>query len=172
MRRFLSWGYNTLTQLLLGSPVRDLDCALKVFHRDQLPRLLPECDNFFANTEMLSKARLHELSVVEVGVRHRPRAAGFSKVGWQDVPRTLTALLPYWWSRCLFAGARPAGPVSAAGLWAGLMFLALIAGALLFPNLSYPLLEPDEGRYAEIGREMATGGDWIVPTAEPPPVSR
>src|SRR5262245_22424541 len=35
-RRFLSRGYNLLTRALLGTRVRDCDCALKVFRRDVL----------------------------------------------------------------------------------------------------------------------------------------
>ena len=104
-RRFLSRGYNLLTRTLLGTRVRDCDCALKVFQRDALlPDLLPETNTFFVNAEMLTKARQHGLEVAEVGVRHRPRLHGESKVSLREVPRILATLLPFWWSRVLFAG--------------------------------------------------------------------
>src|SRR5208337_4366791 len=45
-----------------------------------------------------------------------------------------------------------------------LAFLALLSYLFLFHNLgSYSLKEPDEGRYAEIPREMVETGDYIVP---------
>ena len=37
----------------------------------------------------------------------------------------------------------------------GLVWLATLAGR--------PLFNPDEGRYAEIPREMLSGGDWVIP---------
>ncbi|MDB6082619.1 MAG: hypothetical protein JWN43_500, partial [Gammaproteobacteria bacterium] len=42
--------------------------------------------------------------------------------------------------------------------------LAAFVAALWFATLSIrPLFNPDEGRYAEIPREMLAGGDWVIP---------
>ena len=105
-RRFLSWGYNVLARTLLGTRVRDVDCALKVFRRDALAGLLPESRGFFVNTEMLTRARQLGLEVAEVPVAHRPRAGGASKVSLREVPRTARTLLTFWW-REVVRGSRP-----------------------------------------------------------------
>lgn len=52
------------------------------------------------------------------------------------------------------------GAVSKLDRWG----LAVFAAAVAFPFLgSFGLLEPDEGRFAQIGREMAAGGNFLVP---------
>jgi dolichol-phosphate mannosyltransferase len=104
-RRFLSWGYNVLARALLGTRVRDVDCALKVFRREVLAELLPEARGFFVNTEMMTRARQLGLEVVEVPVTHRLRAAGVSKVSLREVPRTARTLLSFWW-RAVVRGPR------------------------------------------------------------------
>ena len=46
----------------------------------------------------------------------------------------------------------------------GAVVLLLAFAAIWFSNLEYRrLVHPDEGRYAEIPREMVTTGDWITP---------
>ena len=105
-RRFLSRGYNLLARTLLGTGVRDCDCALKVFRREVLADLLPESRGFFVNTEMLTRARQFGHAVVEVPVAHRERAGGVSKVSLREVPRTFHTLLGFWW-REVVTGHRP-----------------------------------------------------------------
>lgn len=105
-RRFLSRGYNVLARALLGTRVRDVDCALKVFRRAVLPGMMPASRGFFVNTEMLTRARQLGLGVAELPVTHRPRAGGESKVSLREVPRTARTLLTFWW-REVVRGARP-----------------------------------------------------------------
>jgi glycosyltransferase involved in cell wall biosynthesis len=101
-RRFFSWGYNRLACTLLGTRVRDVDCALKVFRREVLAKLLPEARGFFVNTEMMTRARQLGFPVVEAPVTHRPRASGVSKVSLREIPRTAARLLRFWWSNVVF----------------------------------------------------------------------
>jgi dolichol-phosphate mannosyltransferase len=105
-RLFYSWAYNTLVRTFLGTGVRDCDCALKVFRRDALMKLLPETPGFFVNTEMLTKAHQLGYSIAETGVRHRPRLRGASTVSVRDIPRTLVTLLPFWWTRVIFPNSQ------------------------------------------------------------------
>lgn len=105
-RRFFSWGYNVLARTLLGTRVRDCDCALKVFRREALARLLPVSRGFFVNTEMLTRARQLGMPVVEVPVTHRPRLGGVSKVSVREIPKTLKTLLAFWWKNVAFSHLR------------------------------------------------------------------
>jgi dolichol-phosphate mannosyltransferase len=166
-RRFFSWGYNVLVRALLGTRVRDCDCALKVFRREALTQLLPEEPGYFVNTEMLTRARLLGLHVAEVGVRHRPRRHGHSKVGLGDIPRTLRTLLPYWWSKVLFPALgecnSPKGTSPRGVDFAAVLVLLAVAGLLFFSRLTSPLLEPEEARYAEIPRQMLAEGRFAEP---------
>jgi dolichol-phosphate mannosyltransferase len=165
LRKFYSRGYNLLAGALLGIGVRDVDCALKVFRRDALAKILPETGGFFVNTEMLTRARQQRLSIAEVGVQHRPRRHGQSKISFRDIPRTLHALLPFWWMRVMFpcdAHAPALGPSLALRIQ---LFFALMVmtWVLFFARLDHSLLEPEEARYAEIPRQMLLEGRFLTP---------
>ena len=172
LRCFYSNVYNMLVRALLGTRVRDCDCALKLFHRETLPLLPISTDGFLVNGEMLTAARQRDLSVVEGGVTHRPRAAGTSKVSITHIPVVLAALVRFWWNAVLFprrAAARDLREWPSQRRWRmGLLLMALVS-IVLFTNLGYSLFEPDETRYAQIGLEMFETGDWVVPRLDGAP---
>lgn len=173
-RKFYSKTYNALVRLLLGTGVRDCDCALKMFRREVIQSLPFQSDNFFVNAEILSQAHLRSCSIAEVGVTHRPRLLGQSTVSLKHVLPVGRSLLRYWWREILFpqsADPSASGP----GLWsagrqaAATLLLAAACILLLMTNLSYPLIEPDETRYAQIPLTMLETGDWVTPRLDGEP---
>ena len=76
MRRVNAWGWNRLVRLLFYVPVRDIDCAFKLFRRDMLARVDIESRGALINTEIMVKLARAGRRIVEVPVTHLPRTAG------------------------------------------------------------------------------------------------
>ena len=87
------------------------------------------------------------------------------KVMTVETPTHLVGWLPWLWTRVLFAGQPDATP----WCWRSFALLFALSGVVLYSNLTFHLFEPDEGRYAQIPREMLERGEWIVPTLQREP---
>lgn len=78
---------------------------------------------------------------------------------------------PLSWCRSFFADVLFPGGASAdtRARMLSLCLLLVFPAVLLYPTRSFHLLEPDEGRYAQIPKEMLTHGSWVVPTLQGEP---
>ncbi len=68
--------YRLANRVWFGLPVRDVDCACKLFRRSALDGLRVESGGAFLSAELLIKLRASGRSIAEVGVPHHPRTAG------------------------------------------------------------------------------------------------
>lgn len=83
-----------------------------------------------------------------------------------ELPRGLLGWFPFLWSRVVFPGQN-AEPTRIRLF--SVLFLLILPSALLYPTRSFRLLEPDEGRYAQIAREMHDTNEWVLPTLQGQP---
>jgi 4-amino-4-deoxy-L-arabinose transferase-like glycosyltransferase len=81
-------------------------------------------------------------------------------------PRSFLGWLPHLWTTVLFPGTTdPDARVRRLSL----LVVLLLPAAILYPSRGFHLLEPDEGRYAQIPKEMLARGEWVVPTLQGEP---
>lgn len=75
-RRLLAGGWGLLVGVLFALPVRDIDCAFKLFHRRVLDSVPLASLGAFVNTELLVRARSAGFRIRQVPVTHHPRRHG------------------------------------------------------------------------------------------------
>ena len=75
-RRLNATAWNALVRMLFYVPVRDIDCAFKLFRRSVFDDVQLESVGAMVNTELMVKLGRSGASVVELGVTHYPRTAG------------------------------------------------------------------------------------------------
>jgi glycosyltransferase involved in cell wall biosynthesis len=79
MRRLNAWVWNRLVRVLFYVPVRDIDCAFKLFRKAAIDDVDIESVGAMVNTEIMVKLGRTGKTVVEVGVTHLPRTAGVAR---------------------------------------------------------------------------------------------
>jgi glycosyltransferase involved in cell wall biosynthesis len=76
LRRVIAAAWGALVRGLFDLPVRDIDCAFKVFHRSVLEAIPIQSVGAFVNTEILVRARAAGFRIQQVPVSHRRRRSG------------------------------------------------------------------------------------------------
>jgi glycosyltransferase involved in cell wall biosynthesis len=76
VRRVSAKAWNAAVRVLFYVPVRDIDCAFKLFHRRVFADLDLESIGAMVNTELMVKLGRSGVGVVELGVTHYPRTSG------------------------------------------------------------------------------------------------
>ena len=81
VRKANAHAWNWLIRNLLDVPVRDVDCAFKLFRRSALEGVEVESGGAMFSAELLARLVARGARIVEVPVRHLPREHGKSSGG-------------------------------------------------------------------------------------------
>ncbi len=156
-RRVASAASNVARRAFLAPALADLACPARVFRREALERV-EAMTPLFDGVHRWIPALFHlaGLRVVQRPLTHHPRRAGHSKYTTRErirpVAHELVLML-----RLAMRRSRPLRAV--VGLVLGVVLVLPFFACLG----SWPLIEPDEGRNAEVAREMLALGHWSVP---------
>jgi glycosyltransferase involved in cell wall biosynthesis len=69
-------SWNLLSRLLLKIRIRDINCAFKLYKASVFDKVRPQSSGAIINTEIFALARIHGMTIKEVGVHHYPRTVG------------------------------------------------------------------------------------------------
>lgn len=98
IRKLNSFGWTTLTKLLFGLPVRDVNCAFKLFRREVVADMPLISEGALIDAEVFARAKKAGYRIIEVGVNHYPRLRG-KQTGANPLVifRAFWELIKLWW---------------------------------------------------------------------------
>jgi glycosyltransferase involved in cell wall biosynthesis len=98
IRRLNSFGWTSLTRMLFRIPVRDVNCAFKLFRREVVKDMKLESEGALIDAEVFAKVKKAGYKIAEVGVNHYPRQFG-SQTGANPlvIIRAFWELFKLWW---------------------------------------------------------------------------
>jgi glycosyltransferase involved in cell wall biosynthesis len=97
-RRLNGFLWTKLTKLLFGLPIRDVDCAFKLFRKRALEGIVPKSDHLLIHAELLARIKKRGFKIQEIGVTHYPRAAGkATATGVGRILKTFGELFSLYW---------------------------------------------------------------------------
>jgi glycosyltransferase involved in cell wall biosynthesis len=98
MRKVNSFLWTSFTRLLFRLPVRDVNCAFKLFRREVIAAMELKSAGALIDAEVFARARKAGHSITEVGVHHYPRQYG-SQTGANPfvIFMAFAELFKLWW---------------------------------------------------------------------------
>jgi glycosyltransferase involved in cell wall biosynthesis len=107
-RLVLSRGLRLMARYFLHSRLHDINGGCRGFRREHAEKLsIIKHRINFVGPELYTRARLNDLKIGEIVVRHFAREGGESSHGWQKIPQEIAQVLAYL--RALGAELRAAG---------------------------------------------------------------
>ncbi len=97
-RRLNGFLWTQLNKILFGLPVRDVDCAFKLFRKKTLEGLELKSDHLLIHAEILARLKKKGYKIEEIGVTHYPRTAGkATATGVTRILKTFKELFGLYW---------------------------------------------------------------------------
>jgi len=110
LRLFQSKVYNFIINVLFGLKVKDVDCAMKAFHRYVIENVQTNFSSTLFCAELLLKIKLKGFRVAQVGVHHYPRKHGKAAGGsLRVVIRTIIDLIKFYYEYLIFSSPKKGG---------------------------------------------------------------
>lgn len=97
-RRLNGFLWTQLNKALFRIPVRDVDCAFKLFRKECLKDLDLKSNHLLIHAEIIARIRKKGFKILEIGVTHYPRTAGkATATQLKFVLKTFRELIRLYW---------------------------------------------------------------------------
>ena len=169
LTRVANFAKDQLSRLLMRSGKTESRPGLVVFKPEVAQGFVEEDIQVVAPEELVACCRSDGRTIAEAELHSSDAGLG-NQVTLKPILASASTRLRFWWNTIAFprstkvASALPNTWTSTQWLIAfGIMLMAML---MFYTNLSYPLLEPDETRNAQLGLNLYQTGEWMSLTID------